>query len=711
MGASGSKSVAVTSYDTLKFSWWENSQSIEGNYTVVGWKMELVAVANGYISSSASKSWSVTVNGTSYSGSNTVGISNNSTKTLASGTTTISHGSDGTKSFNYSFSQQFAINFNGYVGTISGSSSGTLTTIPRKSTLTVSNGTLGTAQTVTVNRKSTSFTHTVTYACGSYSGTLCTKSTSTSLSWTPDLDFANGAPNGESVYVSFKIETYNGDTLIGSDSASIYCAIPASLKPTVSFTTTDSTGYLSTYSGYVQGKSKFKISITASGAYSSTIKSYSTTVDNKTYTGSSVTTDEVKSSGSLTITVTVTDSRGRTATATAKVTVLAYEVPKISSLTVKRCTSDGTTSSSGAYLSVVFTASATSLNSKNTVTYKVQYKKKDASSYTTQTLTAYANKYSVENGSYVFAADTSSSYDIILSVADAFSTATKTAEGATTSKLFSFLHRGLGFAFGKVAELEGYLEVKFKGRFYDDVQVDKSLTVTSKSNLNGGASVSGGLAVNGGEHVNGGLTYEIPVKNNDANTTLTSGNYYMGSSATNKAEGLNGWLEVQDYDSGNYCYQKYSTYTGNVYERWRNDGTWGDWIANVNKSNMASLMDQNILWSGGAYMNASQTITLSEAVSAQRNGIVLLWCWYNNGVQYNNMAPQFIPKKSVADHGGCAYIITMATEGFGYIGTKKVYVSDSKITGLASNGNGSQSGSIGVTYYNACWALARVYGF
>lgn len=135
--ASGSKSLTITSWDTLKFSWWENSQSIANNSTVVGWKMELVAGSSGRISSTVSKVWAVTVNGTQYEGSNTVGISNNSTKTLASGTTTIYHGSDGTKTFSYSFAQQFGITFSGtYIGTKSSSGSGTLTTIPREAKIT-----------------------------------------------------------------------------------------------------------------------------------------------------------------------------------------------------------------------------------------------------------------------------------------------------------------------------------------------------------------------------------------------------------------------------------------------------------------------------------------------------------------------------------------------------------------------------------------------
>lgn len=139
MAASGSTSVAFTSWDTLKFSWWEESQSIANNSTVVAWKLELIATAYGRIDTSTanSKEYSIVVNGTTYSGKNNIAISNNTTKTLVSGKTTITHGSDGKKTFSYSFTQQIKINFSDtYIGTKSGSGSGTLTTIPRKATIT-----------------------------------------------------------------------------------------------------------------------------------------------------------------------------------------------------------------------------------------------------------------------------------------------------------------------------------------------------------------------------------------------------------------------------------------------------------------------------------------------------------------------------------------------------------------------------------------------
>lgn len=129
--ASGNKSVAVTNWDTLKFSWWENSQSAANNSTEVGWKLELIAGSDGRIGTTNTREWNVTVAGKSYSGMVSVDIGNNETKTLANNTTTVTHDTNGEKTFSYSFSQDFTgISFSGVaLGVISGSGTGTLTPI------------------------------------------------------------------------------------------------------------------------------------------------------------------------------------------------------------------------------------------------------------------------------------------------------------------------------------------------------------------------------------------------------------------------------------------------------------------------------------------------------------------------------------------------------------------------------------------------------
>lgn len=136
MATSGYSDARVTSWDTLRFNWWQIEQSIPYNYTKIGWKLELIAGSYGRIDSSTSKSWCVNINGSYYEGTNTVGIGNNTTKTLASGETIVYHNPDGSKQFPYSFSQYFGINFNGNIGNVSGSGSDWLDTIPRYSEIT-----------------------------------------------------------------------------------------------------------------------------------------------------------------------------------------------------------------------------------------------------------------------------------------------------------------------------------------------------------------------------------------------------------------------------------------------------------------------------------------------------------------------------------------------------------------------------------------------
>lgn len=463
MASSGSKSVSVTSYDTLKFTWTEKSQSIENNTTTISWALQLISDSSGAINSSAEKSWSVTVNGTKYSGKNTVGISASTTKTLASGSTTISHNSDGTKTFAYSFSQEFSITFSGSnIGTKSGSGTGVLDTIPRKSTLTVGNGTLGTAQTLTISRNSSSFTHTITYTCGSASGTIATKSSSTSISFTPPISLSSQNAEGTSVSIKYTLTTYNGDTNLGSNSYTKTCAIPASVKPSCSLSISDAAGYYTEYGSYIKGLSKLAVTVTATTSYGSAINSYVTTANGSRYTSKTFTTGVLKASGSQSITTTITDKRGRTATATTSYTAIDYAPPNITALSVHRCNQDGTDNVEGSYISVKFSCNISALDNKNSASYQIKYKKTTDSSYTTVSLTDYDNQYTVTNLEYIFEADTSYSYDITVSATDNFKTSSKSDLASTGFALMHWKANGRGMGIGKLSEIDDAIEIAFK---------------------------------------------------------------------------------------------------------------------------------------------------------------------------------------------------------------------------------------------------------
>lgn len=89
------------------------------------------------ISSSATKSASMTINGTKYTWSGTIGGSGD--KTLISKTLTIPHNNDGSKTINIAASIDLDITWSGVtIGTISNSGSMVLTTLPRYATVTQS---------------------------------------------------------------------------------------------------------------------------------------------------------------------------------------------------------------------------------------------------------------------------------------------------------------------------------------------------------------------------------------------------------------------------------------------------------------------------------------------------------------------------------------------------------------------------------------------
>lgn len=469
MATSGSKTIYLSDSQSmaLKFSWSQTSQSIANNTTTISWKLQLISNAYAYISSTASKDWSVTINGTKYSGTNTVGINTSSTKTLASGTTTIVHNDDGTKSFSYSFTQEFAITFSGTnIASKSGSGTGTLNTIPRGSTLgTISNFTLGNAITIPITKHSSSFTDSLTISLNGKSiKTVSNISNGASVSFTTsELEtIYSSLPSSTTGTFTFKLTTKSGSTTIGTSSKSAVGTIPSSVKPSISnvaVSEANTSVIPSSWGVFVQNKSKIKFVTTSSGSYGSTISSVKVSFNGAAYNGATVTTGVIATSGTLNATITVTDSRGRTASTTKSITVLAYAKPYLTTFTVARSDSNGTANASGSYAKVTFNGGVTSLNSKNTYSFVIKYKKTSESSFTTKTVTSSSN--TVNTSVILSGIDTESSYDFVGEVNDYFTKTTANRSLASAFVTMDYLNGGKGISFGKVAELTNYLDVSF----------------------------------------------------------------------------------------------------------------------------------------------------------------------------------------------------------------------------------------------------------
>lgn len=132
--------------------------------------------------------------------------------------------------------------------------------------------------------------------------------------------------------------------------------------------------------------------------------------------------------------------------------------------------------------------------------------------------------------------------------------------------------------------------------------------------------------------------------------------------------------------------------------------------ANAVYSHGAELGVNKILWSQNPmHMNGSQTASLSETVSSQANGIVLVWSAYDGEFVYDyDWHYQFIPKYHAVSQEGTGVTTNMATAGFGRIGAKYVYVYDGYIQG--NDKNAASGTNNGITYTNGYWVLRCVIG-
>lgn len=291
-----------------------------------------------------------------------------------------------------------------------------------KTTISAGNGTLNSSHTITLTRYSTDFKHTITATCGTSTITVATGVQAGSYTWTPPLDWCKQSTS--SIYVDVKItcETFSGSTSCGTSETWVTMTMPSSVVPSVTtLSVIDEKGYLSTFGSYIQGKSQAKVTTASSGTYGSSISSTVITVGSSSKSASSGTFD-LPSSGTITVTAKVTDTRGRTSTASTTITVLAYTPPTVQITSIYRCDSAGTMADDGAYVKVTWSASITSLSSKNSAAYALEYKVRGTSTWTSVTLSDQAGKYSVSGATKLISASADNAFDFRVTAKDYFAT-------------------------------------------------------------------------------------------------------------------------------------------------------------------------------------------------------------------------------------------------------------------------------------------------
>ena len=235
--------------------------------------------------------------------------------------------------------------------------------------------------------------------------------------------------------------------------------------------------------------------------------------------------------------------------------------------------------------------SISSVGSKNTKSYTIEYKLKTATTWTALTSgSVYALNINIISSSGFLSLN--SSYDIRLSITDSFATVRSTIEIPTAFTLLDFNASGKGVAFGKVSELAE------------------------------------------------GVEFGMPV-------------YF------DRAPIINGGSKV--------------------------------------------------LWNGSWYMTAGHTANLSEKITDQMSGVILVFSKYeNSAVADNNFQFFFVPKTFINSFKGYGCTFVMAANRFVTVATKYLYISDTYITGHADN---NLSGTAnGITFNNASFVMRYVIG-
>jgi len=454
MALSGSfttSSRSATGYPrNATFSWTQRSQSVENNKTTIDWTFTLGGSSSSY-SSIKIYTGSVTVNGERHSFDySSEGYKKNGF-VLKSGSTTITHNADGTKSF----SASGGVNIYGSSEYYSGSGNFTLNTIPRASTPTLNNATFNIGDTITINtnRASSSFTHTVKIKYGT---TTTTIATGVGASVTYDTSAIADAlyaliPNAKS-YTGGTIEvtTYSGTTEIGTKSCTYTAnAVASDASPLFSnYTYADANSTTTAITGnsavLISGKSTLAVTISAANKAtarkSATMTKYTYQIAGLTGEENYSTSQIVKSmgspavaptelpSGARDLVVTAVDSRGYSTAVTKQVIIVPYEAPTISANASRL---NGFETETTIKIAGTFSRIEVSGTAKNTVNastgVKYRYKQQSSTtwgSWTNKTATVNTGTGTVSVADFQIDLDNGQAYDIEVQITDKLQTTT-----------------------------------------------------------------------------------------------------------------------------------------------------------------------------------------------------------------------------------------------------------------------------------------------
>ena len=354
----GSRPVSNSPY--LKLEWKVISQNALNNSSRVEMKLYLVV---DYSIGMGQRTGALEGQSFSYQG-----IYSPGTYPLTTKYKTVYHNSDGTKTDTLDGYYNLEISWSGqWIGRVTVSGSATYPKIARRSQVTVKNSSgqdvsqliMGSSATISINKASSDYRHTLRYKFEGRNGTITSKTTSSTYSWTIPT-FYSALTSKDRRTMTVFCDTYSDNDLLGTSSYSFTAILQSTYKPsisTINATVINPSNVPSTYQNdMIQNLSKLKLSVSAStyDNYSSLV--YGTGIEwdinkKKAY-GDNYTTGIIQDT-SLTVKARIKDSRGRWSDwKSMTYTFTKYEKPQIVSLKAVRATSNGKDNPSGTFAQV-----------------------------------------------------------------------------------------------------------------------------------------------------------------------------------------------------------------------------------------------------------------------------------------------------------------------------------------------------------------------
>lgn len=316
------------------FSAW-NTPNIEGNFSVVNVQVRLIA--NGYAAlwGATGKLLSLNVGGIREDARVDMSISQGQVKALWAKDYRVNHNPDGTKSITISATLHADVS---NYGSATVSFNLPLSNIPRASTGSSANGTIGQPIALNISRHSGSFKHAIWVRFGNYDKKIAGDNVDTSYTWTPEMSMCNEIPDASTGRGTLTYITYNNGREIGRNTQPVTLSVPDNIKPTLtSLTLTETNGVvkgLLSGNNFLQIMSNIQVTFNgAAGVYGSSIKGYRAEIVNKNLAINSNNgmLGMMDFNGSATIRASVFDSRGRQSdTKDITINVIEYFSPVLS---------------------------------------------------------------------------------------------------------------------------------------------------------------------------------------------------------------------------------------------------------------------------------------------------------------------------------------------------------------------------------------------